>query len=224
MRLLDLFCGAGGAAVGYSRAGFDEIIGIDHRPQPAYPFQFVQGDALEYLARSGQHFDAIHASPPCQAYSHARHLRSTSLKRVTPKLIAPLRQALMATGRPWVIENVEGAREAMSNPSTACGTAFHLAVRRHRLFESNICLLLPPCSCGLRGEVRYPSTPRSNGQRPLSRFVNLHASGTSAALAAQALGIDWIPSKGFRPTQGLREAIPPIYTEYIGRQLLDGLL
>src|SRR5262245_16204867 len=130
-RLLDLFCGAGGAAMGYHRAGF-EVIGVDIRPQPRYPFRFVQADALMPPFRL-EDFDAIHASPPCQSYSHSRHLRNRSSKKVTPKLIATVRQQLRESGRPWVIENVGGAREAMSNPTTACGTAFGLLVRRHRL-------------------------------------------------------------------------------------------
>lgn len=220
-RLLDLFCGAGGAAMGYYRAGF-EVVGVDIVPQPRYPFPFVQMDALEYAREHYQDFDVIHASPPCQAYSHSRHLRSRSAKKITPKLIADVRANLWAWRKPFVIENVEGARADMANPAMACGIAFGLETRRHRLFESNVCLLLPPCSCYVRRrEVKYPSTPRLNGTRLLSRFVNLHASGTSAELASVAMGIDWIPSKGFRPTQGLREAIPPAYTEFIGRQLLQ---
>lgn len=207
--------------MGYARAGF-EVVGVDIKPQPHYPFRFVQGDALNPPFRLDD-FDAVHASPPCQSYSHSRHLRVRSARKVTPKLIGDMRAMLRACKVPWVMENVEGARPDMSNPVTACGTAFGLDVRRHRLFESSLCLLVPPCSCGERSVARYPSTPRANGERPLSKFVNLHASGTSAVLAATAMGIDWIPSRGFRPTQGLREAIPPAYTEYIGRQLMQAL-
>lgn len=223
MRLLDLFCGAGGAAMGYHRAGFTEIVGIDVKPQPRYPFRFIQGDAMRPPVKL-EDFDAIHASPPCQSYSHSRHLRARNSKRQTPKLITDVRAMLMASGCPWVIENVEGAREAMSNPATACGTAFGLLVRRHRLFESSECLMMPPCQCGDRTQAIYPSTPRANGERPPSVFVNIHASGTSAELAAQGMGIDWIPSRGFRPTQALREAIPPAYSEFIGRQLIAAIL
>jgi len=101
MRLLDLFCGAGGAAKGYYDAGFDEITGVDNRPQPRYPYRFVLGDALEYVAAHGREFDAIHASPPCQGYSALLCLPWLR-GRVYPKLIAPLKPLLQATGRPWV--------------------------------------------------------------------------------------------------------------------------
>src|SRR5262252_422519 len=103
-RLLDLFCGAGGAAMGYSRAGFD-VTGVDHRPMPRYPFVFVQADALEYVAEHGREYDVIHASPPCRAYSRMRRIT----KREYPELIAPTRATLDAVGRPFVIENVEHA-------------------------------------------------------------------------------------------------------------------
>jgi DNA (cytosine-5)-methyltransferase 1 len=106
VRLLDLFCGAGGAAMGYSRAGFTEIVGVDIEPQPRYPFDFVRGDALEYLAAHGREFDAVHASPPCQAYSALAVLHPG---RTWPDLIPATRAALELAGMPWVIENVEGA-------------------------------------------------------------------------------------------------------------------
>ena len=108
MRLLDLFCGAGGSAVGYHRAGFDEIIGVDNRPQPRYPFAFVKADALEFVKSFGAGFDAIHASPPCQKYSITVHIRKNE-SRTYPDLIAPTRKCLRAVGRPYVIENVIGA-------------------------------------------------------------------------------------------------------------------
>jgi len=101
MILLDLFCKAGGAAMGYHRAGFD-VIGVDIEPQPNYPFEFVQADAIEYLIANGRQFDAIHASPPCQAYSITQKLQG----RKHPELIAPTRAALKHIGCPWVIENV----------------------------------------------------------------------------------------------------------------------
>ncbi len=110
IRLLDLFCGAGGAAVGYHNAGFDEIIGVDIKPQPRYPFEFVQADALEYLAEHGREFDAIHASPPCQGYSIMHNLPWLR-GRDYPLLILPTIEMLEALGKPYVVENVMGGVE-----------------------------------------------------------------------------------------------------------------
>jgi DNA (cytosine-5)-methyltransferase 1 len=141
MRLLDLFCGAGGAAMGYYRAGYTEIVGVDIHPQKRYPFTFVQGDALEYLAAHGHEFDLIHASPPCQAYSRARMLQGND----HPDLVGPTRELLIASGKPYIIENVVGA--PLINPIRLTGTMFGLLTVRPRLFESNLpipMLLEPP--------------------------------------------------------------------------------
>src|SRR5713226_9004155 len=137
-RLLDLFCGAGGAAAGYARAGF-EVVGVDIRPQPRYPFAFHQADALTC---SLDGFDAYHASPPCQLYSRTHRLWKSS---VHPDLVDPLRQRLRATGKPYMLENVPGA--PLPGSIVLCGTMFGLGVLRHRLFESNVLLFLPgPCA------------------------------------------------------------------------------
>ena len=154
MRLLDLYCGAGGAAVGYHRAGFDDITGVDNRPQPHYPYSFVFADALEYLTEHGKEFDAIHASPPCQAYSIMNNLPWLKHKNY-PLLILPTLELLEALGKPYVIENVMGARhgaiglrkrglEAHSlKAGWLCGTAFGLPFYRHRLFATNWLWLAP---------------------------------------------------------------------------------
>jgi DNA (cytosine-5)-methyltransferase 1 len=229
-RLLDLFCGAGGAAMGYARAGF-EVVGVDIKPQPHYPFEFIEGDALEFLhywlTEPGPHFDAIHASPPCQAYTHAKHIANRG-RADHPRLIEPTRELLLAAGVPFVIENVVHA--PLVSPLVMCGTAMGLAVKRHRLFESNVLLLAPPCACGMHLPQRFPSTPRvelgfrdEDGPRPLSRYVNPLASGTTHELFSQALGIDWIPKRGHRPAAELHEAVPPVYTERIGKQLIQAL-
>lgn len=131
--LLDLCCGAGGAAMGYSRAGFDRIVGVDINPQPRYPFEFIQGDGLEYLAEHGHEFDSIHVSPPCQGYSIMRNLPWLKDKEY-PLLIDPFRELLEATGKLWVIENVMGAHLPAG---WLCGTMFGLPFYRHRLFETN---------------------------------------------------------------------------------------
>ena len=136
MRLLDLFCGVGGAAMGYSRAGFDEIIGVDIAPQPRYPFTFVQADALEYVAEYGHEFDAIHASPPCQYYSRL-HFLPWLKDKVYWRSIPPTRDGLDSTGKPWVIENVEDAGWDMLDSFTLCGRAFGLPIFRHRRFETS---------------------------------------------------------------------------------------
>ena len=201
-RLLDLFCGAGGAAMGYARAGF-EVVGVDIAPQPRYPFAFVQADAMTFPLDG---YDAIHASPPCQKYSAAtRHLAKD-----TPMLIEPLRERLVANGLPYVIENTPGA--PLLNPATLCGLSFGLKVKRHRLFETSILMLVPPCPSHKQDyfvifghEVR----DRHHG----------HTAGRKNNLAAGriAMGIDWM-NRG-----ELSESIPPAYTEYIGRALMAAM-
>ena len=160
--LLDLFCGAGGAAMGYHRAGFD-VIGVDIDPQPNYPFPFVQADALNPpfdLTR----FAAIHASPPCQSYSTMSNRHGSA----ELELIDDVREMLQASGLPWVIENVTGARRSMRSPQMLHGGHFGLNVYRPRLFEARVAMDMPWAT--------------------------------------------W---------NGCREAIPPAYTEHIGRQLID---
>jgi DNA (cytosine-5)-methyltransferase 1 len=208
-RLLDLFCGAGGAAMGYHRAGF-EVVGVDIKPQPHYPFEFHQADAIEYMTPPAFviGFDAIHASPPCQKFSRTAHLaRSQGKKASEVDLLTPVRPLLQATGLPYVIENVEGA--PMESPIFFCGSSFGLKVKRHRLFESNVLLLGAPCDHRRQG-------------RPVgvygSKGDDIPKGGKTAATveeAQEAMGIDWMPRWG-----ELKEAIPPAYTEWIGRQLM----
>lgn len=132
-RLLDLFCGAGGCAKGYQRAGF-HVTGVDIKPQPRYcGDEFHQADALEYLAAHGREFDAIHASPPCQRYTMAQNAAKNA--DAHPDLVDPVRDLLLSTRKPWIIENVVGA--PLKNPAVLCGLSFGLKVRRHRLFETS---------------------------------------------------------------------------------------
>lgn len=208
-RLLDLFCCAGGAAMGYHRAGF-EVTGVDIKPQPDYPFGFWQTDVLEYLDDHLGVFDAIHASPPCQGYSTI-----TPDKSKHPKLINQVREIIEPYDIPYVIENVPGAKAHLRNPVRLCGSSFGLAVRRHRLFESNIPLTVPPCAHSNQAAVGvYGSHPdsreylRPDGTRRGRKARSLEE-------AQSAMGIDWMD------WTHLKEAIPPAYTEHIGRQLID---
>jgi DNA (cytosine-5)-methyltransferase 1 len=216
-RLLDLFCGAGGAAVGYHRAGFD-VTGVDIAPQPRYPFEFHHGDAvLDFDEFVSWGFDAIHASPPCQAYSIANNIHA---RDDHPNLLAQTRELLQATGLPWVIENVPGA--PMNNWVVLCGQALGTGVKRHRWFESNIAMLVPPCPHGHPGDwvSVFGHTVLSRGhvigkaKGGGNRIARQHL-GTD--VGREAMGIDWMTR------DELSEAIPPAYTEWIGAQLLAHL-
>lgn len=222
-RLLDLFCGAGGCSVGYHRAGFD-VTGVDMKPQPRYPYEFHQADALAYLADHATGYDAIHASPPCQAYSITRH----SHHKQHPDLLAPTRDALTATGLLYVIENVPGA--PMNNPITLCGAAFgltatdtdgtRLVLRRHRLFESNLWLTPVECECLLYADRGYQIGGVYGGgsqDRAYARDVRRGGYTPAASVRRALMGIDWTTQ------DQLSQAIPPAYTQFIGEQLIDHL-
>jgi DNA (cytosine-5)-methyltransferase 1 len=210
-RLLDLFCKAGGAAMGYYRAGF-EVVGVDIEPQPHYPFEFHHADAMTF-ALDG--FDVIHASPPCQDYvqwqgiNKARHGSTPA----HPRLIEPVRSALEASGRPYVIENVVGA--PLLNSFMLCGSQFGLGVRRHRLFESSILIMAAPC-LHTREEVAIYG--KLDGRRIWTRKDGSEVRAARTIEQARvAMGIDWMS------WDEIREAIPPAYTEWIGQQLLAHL-
>lgn len=213
MRLLDLFCGAGGASMGYRRAGF-EVVGVDINPQPHYPFEFRQADALSFDL-SG--FDVIHASPPCQRYSDLAHRNGNADE--WPDLIDPTRRLLIASGEPYVIENVEGA--PLIDPLLLCGTMFRgLRVIRHRLFESNLPLYSPAHLAKVMGHplvFTHDKRKRHYGQLDQdTSFVQVTGGGNcTVANKADAMGIDWMTGAE------LNEAIPPAYTEYLGRQLVQ---
>lgn len=214
-RLLDLFAGAGGAARGYQMAGF-HVTGVDIKPQPRYAGdEFIQANALAFPLEG---FDAVHASPPCQAYASL----STKDGR-HPRLIEPTRELLVASGLPYVIENIEGA--PLLEPVKLCGSMFGLRVQRHRLFETSFPIsdLLPPCAHGINGRIRaYYGKPgwaawtpgaaqvQRRGRTPLLRG--------SVELAAEDMGIDWMGT-----WDEVREAIPPAYTAFMGAQLLSVL-
>jgi DNA (cytosine-5)-methyltransferase 1 len=203
-RLLDLFCGAGGAAMGYHRAGF-EVVGVDIKPMPRFPFEFHQADALEYPLDG---FDVVHASPPCQAFSAYRRRKDIG-KREYPNLIAATRARL--TGSPCVIENVPGA--PLEAPITLCGSSFRLDVRRHRCFEVRPAILAPPCD----HEWQTPRFPCATNRANPRRTVEVGVWRIPLAVQQKAMGIDWMR------LEELSEAIPPAYTEYIGKQLMAAL-
>lgn len=207
-RLLDLFCGAGGAAMGYSRAGFD-VVGADIRPQPRYPFEFYEADALIVAGDISyvHQFDAVHASPPCQDYSKAlRHLAAPA-----PRLIDETRALLEETGLPWVIENVEGAPLPRQDTLDGrygielCGTMFGLRIEHHRLFESNVPLM--GRACRHVGPAMNPHNKESRARH-----------GWNEPDWALEKGITWTKHK-----REYRDAVPPVFTELIGHQLLQHL-
>lgn len=218
-KLLDLFCGAGGAGMGYHRAGFD-VTGVDMNPQPNYPFEFIQADALDYVAQYGWMFDTIHASPPCQVHSGLGDLvRSTIGEKYDVDhldLIPQTRFWLAAIGVPYIIENVNGARRALRNPFMLCGHMFGLHVYRHRLFESNQLILAPQHKKHTQKALRKGYVPHSEDE-----FVVVTGKVGANKLAQKAMGIDWMSTKRINDkTSEASQAIPPAYTEYIGKQLI----
>lgn len=226
-RLLDLFCCEGGAAVGYARAGFD-VVGVDIVEQPRYPFEFVKGDAVQYAIDHAHEFDVIHASPPCQAYSITKH----SHGKEHPDLVQPTREALRASGKPYVIENVVGA--PLLEPLLLCGTMFGLRaededgtplqLQRHRLFESNV-FLMAPANCFHDPAVRIAgvygggTADRRKVEQRVPRTDGHRRGGyTPAASVRRALmDMPWATM------HGTSQAIPPAYTEFIGGQLMHHL-
>lgn len=202
LRLLDLCCKAGGCSAGYYRAGFD-VTGVDIEPQPHYPFRFIQADALTFDLSE---YDVLHVSPPCQGYSDLTQARGN--KQNHELLIEPFRTRLEASGKPYIIENVE--RAPMINGINLCGAMFGLRVYRHRKFESNLLLLQPP---HLRHHVKaaQPGCIPKDDQFwcPVGHFGQKEE-------AAKAMGIDWAMTQ-----EEIANAIPPAYTEYIGKQILQ---
>jgi DNA (cytosine-5)-methyltransferase 1 len=212
-RLLDLFCGGGGASMGYYRAGF-EVVGVDIKPQPRYPFEFHQGDALTYPLEG---FDAYHASPPCQPFAKIRKLTQSQGKaKDYPELIEPIRKRLLAIGKPYVIENVPGA--PLIEPLTLCGSFFGLPIRRHRLFEMNFEAWGVPCAHYAEIADKPPLHRLTGKSRVVGCYGNGRGKGDNKVLWSKAMGITWMTRKE------MSQAIPPAYTEYIGKYLMRTLV
>lgn len=223
MRLLDLFCCEGGASAGYARAGFT-VVGVDLEDKSKrYPYEFHQADAIEFVKAHAHEFDAIAASPPCQAYSVTRHAHDVQ----HAELIEPTRDALAATGLPYIIENVYGAKGRLRSPLLLCGSMFGLTtpdtdgtplrMERHRLFESNLPLLAPgPCQHDRRVQVAGAYGAGSN-DRDHAKNVRRGGYVPAKPVVEALLGIDWMT------VHGLYQSIPPAYTEYLGHQLRDHL-
>jgi DNA (cytosine-5)-methyltransferase 1 len=209
MKLLDLFCGAGGASKGYAMAGF-EVTGVDLKHGKRYPYTYIRADAMKVLQDKKfiKQFDVIHASPPCQTFSRTKHLRDAQGNTTSKQdLLEPVRNLLIESGKPYIIENVPGS--PLIRPVQLCGSSFDLKVRRHRLFESNISLVGARCYHKKQG-------------RPIGVYGslrdNIPSGGKTAESieeARESMGIDWMIWKE------LVEAIPPVYTKYIGEQVME---
>jgi hypothetical protein len=213
--LLDLYCGAGGAAMGYHRAGFD-VVGVDLNPQPDYPFDFVQGDAITMATRlipTGR-FAAIHASPPCQASCALIKGNQRATADNHEDLIPETRAILEELGLPYVIENVQGA--AVRRDLTLCGEMFGLGVIRHRYFECSF-PVEKPAHIKHRGRVRG----WRHGEYFDGPYVAVYGKGGGKATvpeAQAAMGIDWTDD-----LVSINESIPPAYSEYVGKQLMNAI-
>jgi DNA (cytosine-5)-methyltransferase 1 len=204
-RVLDLFCKAGGAAMGLHQAWPDaEIVGVDIAPQPRYPFTFVQADAMAYPLEG---FDFIWASPPCQAFTAYKRRPDHVAER--PNHIPAIRRRLQAAGVPYCIENVPGA--PLERPAILCGSMFGLDVRRHRLFETSFPMLAPDCA----HDAQTPRFPPATNRKNLRRTVEVGVWRIPLETQRRAMGIDWMQ------LEELSEAIPPAYSAYIASQFGD---
>lgn len=220
-RLLDLFCCAGGAGMGYARAGF-EVTGVDIVRHKRNPHPVIEQDAIKLdPAWIAENFDAVHASPPCQFYSALRN--APNARNDHWRSIPPTRDLLEATGLPYVIENVEDAAWDMRSPLTLCGTIFGLGaqgheLQRHRLFEASFTVAAPLCRhsggpvIGVYGGHARNRSSKHGGRQSRDQWIGGHR-----AAASEAMGIDWMT------LAEMSEAIPPAYTEHLGRQLLAAI-
>lgn len=231
--LLDLYSCAGGMAKGYTDAGFS-VFGVDIDPQPNYPYPFHQGDALAVLDQLasgagvlftdrdgttaevfGEQIQVRHASPPCQGYLNLGAVnRALGRRYEHEQLIGVTRDLLLASGGPYVIENVADARTQLLDPVRICGTGLGRPIRRHRLFESNLPLVGVACNHGAYAEPKYWTGWRPKGEHRLSTVVQIYGNAGGREHWPAALGVDWMTAKE------MTECVPPSYAEHLGRQIL----
>jgi DNA (cytosine-5)-methyltransferase 1 len=205
LTVLDVYCCQGGASMGYYLAGYD-VVGVDRDDQPRYPFPFIQGDAIEYILAHGHEYDLIAGSPPCQRYTRAQQIRG----REHPDLIEPTRKAIQTVGRPYIMENVEGA--PLLDSVLLCGTMFGLRTYRHRQFESSL-----PLGTKLHPRHLAPVAKMGRAVRP-GEFMHIVGNFTGVDLAREIMGMPWASR------DGLREAIPPVYAQFLGEQAAELIL
>jgi DNA (cytosine-5)-methyltransferase 1 len=204
LKILDLYCCGGGAGFGYEQAGFD-VTGVDIVDQPKHQGKFIKADAIEYLNNNYHKYDVIHASPPCQAYSTSSMQFRIAGKKY-PDLIAPTREALIKTGKPYIIENVPGS--PLVDPILLCGSMFGMRTYRHRLFESNMPIKAP----------NHPEHSHKNakmGRKPKDgEFIQYVGHFSGVKLVQEMTGLSWLGQ------YELAQSIPPQYTKYIGEQIV----
>lgn len=203
-KLLDLYCGGGGAGYGYQQAGFD-VTGVDINPQPKHKGNFIQADAIQYLISYGHLYDVIHASPPCQAYSIAA-MQFRNQGKQYPDLIQTTRHYLIQSGKPYIIENVPNS--PLLNPIILCGTMFDIRTYRHRLFESNLYIEQPH-----HPQHIHPNTPMGRKPKP-NEFIQYVGHFSGVKEVQEMTGLTWLGQKE------LAQSIPPQYTKYIGEYIL----
>lgn len=222
MKMIDLYCGGGGAAMGYYNAGFNEIIGVDIVDRPNYPFKFIKMDALEFLRTYDfSDVDFIHASPCCQRYSKLKYLSGNIEKWESEHvdLVAPTRELLIKTGKPYIIENVEGS--PLINPIKLCGSQFeNMYTQRPRLFESNIPLRKPDNPVVRHKTLKLGQGPSEDGYITVAGTrppKGMNEVQTKLYYGFALGGIDWMS------LEELTQAIPPVYTCFLGKQIIEYL-
>lgn len=205
-KALVTYSGQGGSAMGYHRAGFS-VFCVDLHPQPRCPFPFVQADAVDFIGNEGHRFDMIEGGPVCKAYSKTARIHNAG----HPEQIPATRAAMLATGKPYVIENVEDARPELVDPVMLCGPSFGLRTYRHRLFESNLPLTAP--------EHMVHEWPTVKMGRPVRDGEFYHAVGnfSGVSLVREDMGVPWMNR------EGINQCIPPVYAEWVGRRVLAQL-
>lgn len=202
-KALIVFSGQGGSAMGWYQAGFD-VTCVDIEPQPRNPFPFVRADAIDYIGNEGHRFAFLEGGPVCKAYSKTARIHNAG----HPEQIPATRLAMQATGKPYVIENVEDARPELRNPIMLCGPSFNLRTYRHRLFESNLPLVAP--------EHLYHAwklTKMGRAPRP-GEFYHAVGNFSGVGMVRENLGVGWMNR------DGINQCIPPAYTRYLGLQVL----